>query len=198
VTALALALILAAGPGSGPASARTSAPGARGGHGSSRPARAHASEAGGAHAELPSASGPVRIDADQVKYVYPKRQIIFTGNPLVRMTRDDAVLTCRRLVAENDEDGRIVRAICTGEVKLERGTRTVTCESATFLNAEGRLVCEGHPVLQDGGTIARGDFLTYDLASDEVTLRPVNIIMPPAEVDTRQKEYQSRRKGGQR
>jgi lipopolysaccharide export system protein LptA len=191
--ALALALVLTATPGGrAPAS-----PGAHGHRGAARSEGARTSSAGGTHAELPASGGPVSIDADQFKYVYPKRQIIFTGNPFVRMTRDDAVLTCRRLVAENDEAGRIVRAICTGDVKLERGTRTVTCESATFLNAEGRLVCEGHPVLQDGGTIARGDVLTYDLASDEVMLRPVNITMPPAEVDARQKEYQSRRKGGQ-
>jgi lipopolysaccharide export system protein LptA len=195
VTALALVLALAAVPGAGHAPA--SSPDAHGRR-AARSEGARAPATGGTHTEFPSSGGPVVIDATQFKYLYPKRQIIFTGSPFVRMTRGDAVLTCRRLVAQNDEEGRIERANCTGDVKLERGTRTVTCESATFLNAEGRLVCEGHPVLQDGGTIAKGDVLTYDLASDEVTLRPANITMPSAEVDARQKEYQSRRKGGQR
>ena len=147
-------------------------------------------------AVLPAEGGPVRVDAVQLRYVYPKRQVIFTGDPLVRLTRGDAVLTCRRLVADSNEAGRVERATCSGDVKLVRGTRTVTCETATFRSAQSQVVCEGHPVLQDGGTVARGDTLVYDLTSDEVTLTPATITMPGDEVDARQKQLGARRKAG--
>ncbi len=144
---------------------------------------------------LPARASPVRVDAEPVRYIYPKRQVVFTGKP-VRLTRDDAVLTCRRLVADNDDAGRIVRAVCAGDVKLTRGTRVITCQTATFENAESRVVCVGDPVMRDGAAEARGERLTYDLGSDEVTFDKVTITAPGEEVDARQKEYEARRKPG--
>jgi lipopolysaccharide export system protein LptA len=142
----------------------------------------------------PASGAPVRVDAEEVRYLYRTRQVIFTGKPHVRLTRDGMVLTCRRLVADNDEQGRIARAVCTGEVRLVRGSRVVTCETATFENAAGRVVCEGDPLLRDGATEARGQRLTYDLASDEVTLVKPVIEVPEAEVEARRREVASRKR----
>jgi len=135
----------------------------------------------------------VRVDAEEVRYLYRTRQVIFTGNPL-RMTRDGMVLSCRTLVADNDEQGRIAQAVCTGDVRLVRGPRVVTCETATFDAAAERVVCEGDPLLRDGATEARGERLTYDLASDEVTLVKPVISVPEAEVEARRREIESRRR----
>jgi lipopolysaccharide export system protein LptA len=99
---------------------------------------------------------PVTVDADEVQYLYREGKVVFTGKPLVKLTREDATLTCRRLVAENDEAGRIRRAVCTGDVRLVRGSRVVTCA--------------GNPVLRDGDNVMRGDELVYDLAADQATL----------------------------
>jgi lipopolysaccharide export system protein LptA len=144
---------------------------------------------------VPTRSGaPVRVDAEEVRYLYRTRQVIFTGKPHVRLTRDGMVLSCRKLVADNDEQGRIAKAVCTGEVKLVRGPRVVTCETATFQEAAGRVVCEGDPLLRDGATEARGERLTYDLASDEVTLVKPVISVPEAEVEARRREIESRRR----
>jgi lipopolysaccharide export system protein LptA len=128
---------------------------------------------------------PVRVDADEVRYVYPKRQVIFTGKPLVRLVRDDGVLTCRRLVATTDEGG---------DVRFARGARVVTCESATYEDEAGRITCEGSPVLKDGASEARGEKLVYELATDEVTMvRPV-IEVPASEVEAHRKELEARRR----
>jgi lipopolysaccharide export system protein LptA len=88
----------------------------------------------------------------------------------VKLTREDATLTCRRLVAENDEAGRIRRAVCTGDVRLVRGSRVVTCETATYEEKTSRVTCAGNPVLRDGDNVMRGDELVYDLAADQATL----------------------------
>ncbi len=155
----------------------------------------------GPSAALSQREGPVRVDADQVRYVYPKRQAIFTGAP-VRMTRKDAILTCKRLVATNDEAGRIVRAVCSGDVQLARGPRLVSCETATYEDAAARVTCDGNPVvLKDGATEARGERLVYDLGSDEVTLGKagsgpggVVITAPGEQIEAQKKQLEERRK----
>ena len=90
--------------------------------------------------------------------------------PLVTLSREDATLVCRRLVAELDAAGQIARATCSGDVKLTRGERIVTCQTATFENESARVTCEGTPELRDGASIVRGERLVYDLDDDRVTL----------------------------
>ena len=143
---------------------------------------------------LPAGGGPVRGDAEEVRYLYRTRQGVFSGKPHVRLTRDGMELTCRKLVADNDEQGRISRAVCSGEVRLVRGPRVVTCETATYEDAAGRGTCEGSPELRDGSTTARGDRLVYELSTDEVTLTPAVILMPQDQVEARKRELGARKR----
>lgn len=113
---------------------------------------------------------PAHIDADVIRYNWTTRKVTMVGKPFVTLTREDLVLTCRRLVGDNDVSGQLARATCEGDVKLVRGTRTVTCERAQYDRDAARIVCEGNPVLRDGETEARGKRLTYLLAADEVLL----------------------------
>jgi lipopolysaccharide export system protein LptA len=137
---------------------------------------------------------PVRVDADEVQYAFQKRVVTFSGKRPVTLTRDDATLVCRRIVAVTDEAGQIVTATCTGDVRFSRGSRTVTCEKATFENSSDRVVCEGNPVLRDGGTEAHGTRLVYDLRADEAKLEGAVITLPGEEIDARQRELEARRK----
>ena len=151
----------------------------------------------------PAASGAARaapdyrVDAAEVRYAFQRREVVFTGKP-VTLTRDDAVLTCARLEAKNDEAGVIETAVCRGDVKLVRGERTVTCQTATYENAVARVTCEGAAVLRDRGTEAHGRRLVYELRTDEVTLEgggaPVRITVPGAEVEQRRRELDAQRK----
>jgi lipopolysaccharide export system protein LptA len=137
---------------------------------------------------------PVRVDADEVQYAFQRREVTFSGKRPVTLTRDDATLVCRRIVAVTDEAGQIVTATCTGDVRFTRGPRTVTCEHATFENSSDRVVCEGNPVLRDGGTEAHGTRLVYDLRADEAKLEGAVITLPGEEIDERQRELEERRK----
>jgi lipopolysaccharide export system protein LptA len=115
-------------------------------------------------------SPPVTVTAEEVQYLYREGKVVFTGKPLVTLVREDATLTCRKLVAENDAAGRIRKATCTGDVRLVRGARVVTCETATYEERTARVTCTGSPVLKDGDSVMRGEVLAYDLAEDRVTL----------------------------
>jgi len=137
---------------------------------------------------------PVRVDADEVQYAFQKREVTFSGKKPVTLTRDDATLTCRRIVAQTDEAGQIVTAACTGDVRFARGLRVVTCEQATFDNTAERVVCNGNPVLKDGGSEAHGSRLVYDLKSDEAKLEGATVTLPGEEIEQRQRELEQRRK----
>jgi lipopolysaccharide export system protein LptA len=118
---------------------------------------------------------PVRVDAEEVRYSYKERTITFVGRPSVKLTREDAVLLCSQLLAENDAEGKIARATCTGDVRLTRGTRTATCDTAVFVEATALVTCRSgggrQVVLVDGPSRVTGQELVYDLDRDLVTLR---------------------------
>jgi lipopolysaccharide export system protein LptA len=127
---------------------------------------------------------PVRVEADEVRFNWNTRKVTVVGKPFVTLTHDDATLSCRKLTGDNDAQGRLARATCEGEVKLTRGQRTVTCERATYDRDGATVVCTGSPLLRDGGTEARGQKLTYDLAADEVRLEgAAHVTVPGDQLD---------------
>jgi len=142
--------------------------------------------------------GPVRVDAEEVHYAFQRREVTFTGTAAkpVTMTRDDTRLTCARLVARTDDAGQIVSATCSGDVRLTRGPRLVTCERATFDAVAERVVCDGSPVLKDAGSEARGTRLVYELKTDEAKLEGAAITLPGAEVEARRKALEEQRRKG--
>jgi lipopolysaccharide export system protein LptA len=145
-------------------------------------------------AETAASRPPVRIDAEEVRYSYKDRTITFVGKPLVKLTREDATLLCSQVVGENDADGKIARATCTGDVKLVRGPRTVTCGVAVFVESTGSVTCRGAAgrtvLLTDGTSTVAGQELVYDLDRDLVTLRGqvVGDIVPQGNLGPRRKE----------
>ena len=140
---------------------------------------------------------PVRVDADEVHYAFQKREVVFLGSgarPVV-LTRDDARLTCRRLVAKTDAAGQIVSAACAGDVRFTRGVRVVTCDHATFDAGADRVTCEGDPVMKDGDAEVRATRLVYELRSDEAKAEGARVTLPGEEVEARRRALEQRRKG---
>jgi lipopolysaccharide export system protein LptA len=141
---------------------------------------------------------PVRIDAEEVRYSYRDRTVTFVGRPTVKLTREDATLSCSQVVGENDAQGRLTRATCTGDVKLTRGGRVVTCTTAVYVEASAQVTCRGatgRPVLlTDGPSTVAGEELVYDLEHDLVTLRGrvVGDIVPPPKMAPPRREEAKR------
>ena len=113
----------------------------------------------------------VTFRAHSAEYLPRERRAVMTGNPLVTMSRGDATLVCRRLVAERDEKGRTRKATCEGDVKLTQGGRVVTCAVAVYEDPPARVTCSGNPTLRDGESVVRGEELVYELDADRYTLR---------------------------
>lgn len=117
-----------------------------------------------------SAQPAVTVQFDEAEYRPRERQTVMSGKPYVTLTRADVTLSCRRLVAENDERGQVRRATCEGEVKLVRGSLSVTCASAVFEEQEARVTCRGEPTIRAGQSVTTGEELIYDLDADKITL----------------------------
>jgi lipopolysaccharide export system protein LptA len=123
---------------------------------------------------------PVRIQFEEAEYRYRERRTVMTGKPLVTLTREDAVLVCRRLTAENDERGKLRQATCEGDVRLTRGERVVTCASAVYEEAGARVTCRGSPTIREGPSELSGEELTWELDADRITLtRGKGTLVPP-------------------
>lgn len=138
--------------------------------------------------------GTMTVSADKVRYILPKHRIEYTGNP-VKLTRGDSTLLCKRLTAQlDDADQQIRVAICEGDVRFDRGNRTVTCEKATYDETAARLTCEGKPVIKNGGITASGRVLVYDLNRDEVTMEGVEGSVPAAQAQQLEQQLQQRHK----
>ena len=137
---------------------------------------------------------PVRVDADEVQYAFQKREVTFSGKRPVVLTRADATLTCKRIVAKTGEAGQITSAACNGDVRFARGERVVTCDQANFDDTADRVICEGNVVLKDSGTEAHGTRLVYDLRADNAKLEgTVTITMPGNEIDQKQRQFEEQR-----
>jgi lipopolysaccharide export system protein LptA len=114
---------------------------------------------------------PTHVEADGIEYLYKEHRTVMTGKPLVKFTREDAVLVCRKMVADHDQAGDIQHAVCEGDVKLTRGEKVVTCNRATYDAAANNIVCRGDPVLRDGASIMHSDEVIYDIERDKVFLK---------------------------
>ncbi len=115
------------------------------------------------HIDAPGGDMQVRPKPNQ------KTEVIFIGKPLVSVRRGDTTLTCRRLVARNDAQGQIETADCAGEVRLKRRDQIVTCDTAHFDTAAGRVVCRGkQATVHDGQSVMRCDELAYEFDSGNV------------------------------
>jgi lipopolysaccharide export system protein LptA len=114
---------------------------------------------------------PTHVEADAIEYLYKERRTVMTGKPLVKFTREDAVLVCRKMVADHEESGDIRHAVCEGDVKLTRGEKIVTCQRATYDAVANKIFCHGDPVLRDGASIMYSEEVIYDIERDKVFLR---------------------------
>lgn len=120
--------------------------------------------------DAPPARPSVRIQAEDVDYRVKEGRTVMTGKPVVTLTREDAVLTCRTLVLESDPKGKVLRATCDGDVKLTRGARVITCATAVYEDEAARVVCRGNPTVRDGSSELVGEELIYELDQDRLRL----------------------------
>jgi lipopolysaccharide transport protein LptA len=121
---------------------------------------------------LGGGSGPLRITSDdlEARVNDGARHMIFTDN--VRATRDDVVLTANRLDAFYPKgSSRPDRIVATGNVVMNRSAGEAHCQKMTYLEADGRIHCEGNAELLRDGDRAKGDKIEWDVDTDTIFIK---------------------------
>ena len=96
--------------------------------------------------------------------------MIFTNN--VKATRGDMVLTSTRLDAFYPKgSSRPDKIVATGNVKMDRDAGQARCQKMTYLQADGRIHCEGNAELVREGDRAKGDKIEWDLETDTIFIK---------------------------
>ncbi len=104
-----------------------------------------------AAAPLSHSDQPISINADDLEAVMQegKKKFLFRKNVVVvqgEMTLHTDVLEAFYPEGSSDPD----RLIATGNVIMEQEGRKLTCDHATYVRAEDRLICEGDALMVSG------------------------------------------------
>ena len=106
------------------------------------------------------------LDVTAEQMTFDPQTYSFLFEHEVHIRRCDMTILCDNLQVMNDAKGKQVeRAIATGHVRMQQGTRRVVAERAEYVAAEERLVLTGNPRIWD----ARGQ--------DEVTGEEIVILL---------------------
>ena len=115
---------------------------------------------------------PLRITSEdlEARQAGGARHMIFTNN--VKATRGDLVLTSTRLDAFYPKgSSRPDKIVATGNVKMDRDAGQARCQKMTYLQADGRIHCEGNAELVREGDRAKGDKIEWDLETDTIFIK---------------------------
>ncbi len=136
-------------------------------------------QAGGA-SETPQPV-PTRITSERMQYDAANQRVIFEGK--VHVIRPDFQLWSEKLTvmleketkqdkhkrqgngtvspAMGMEAGQVERIIAERNVRMQQEDKSGTCGKATYIAADGKIIMEQNPVVNDGPNQIRGQIINY-------------------------------------
>jgi lipopolysaccharide export system protein LptA len=119
-----------------------------------------------------AAPGPVVIKSNSLEVDNVKKIVTFTGE--VHAKKDDFVVDCQKMLvyyrSSPDEEKKdalaqgIDRIVATGKVRITRTEGGVaTADKAVYYQEGDKLVLTGHPSVQQGKDLVKGDRITIFL-----------------------------------
>lgn len=129
---------------------------------------------------------PIVVKAKNLKIENQYKKATFSEN--VVATKSDMVMTCNVLVAFYNENGKIERFDCTGDVHLTIKERQATSQKAVFDNLREIITLTGSPYYTDGENKFWGEVVEYDIVKDEVNVRNIKAVVKVKDERKREKE----------
>jgi lipopolysaccharide export system protein LptA len=137
------------------------------------------------HAAAEESSGknatpkPIVIESKTLEVDNQKRIVTFTGN--VNAKKDDFVVDCQKMLVyyrpapdkgSKDEFSQgIDRIVATGQVRVTRKEGGVaTADKAVYFQEDDKIVLTGHPSVQQGKDLVKGDRITIFLKENRSTV----------------------------
>ncbi|MGB9600682.1 MAG: lipopolysaccharide transport periplasmic protein LptA [Myxococcota bacterium] len=118
---------------------------------------------------------PIEIKAKRLKIENQNKKATFSDNVVV--TRSDMKMTCDLLMAFYNENGKIEKFECIGNVKLTKGERVATSNKAVYDNRNSTVIMTGNPYYSDGENRFWGDVVDYDLENDVVNVKNIKAVV---------------------
>lgn len=110
--------------------------------------------------ELRGGKGPTHITSQRLEADHKNNLITYVGNVVAR--HEKFVLYSDRLLLFLDKKGGgIEKTVAQGNVRMEQGKRRATCQEATYLHRERKVIMQGNPVVREGNNWVRGWRIIY-------------------------------------
>lgn len=128
---------------------------------------------------------PIEITSDTVEGDQKQNRITFKGNVVAK--QEEATLYANMITVYYDAEMKKMKEIvATGNVKIIHLERRATCQKATFLQNENKIILEGEATLREGENVVRGERVIY-LVDEERSMveggkggRVSTTIIPPS------------------
>lgn len=130
---------------------------------------------------------PVKITADTFLANPGDKQVFWKGNVLV--VREDMQVRCDSLTADYDEQKKLKRLTCSGNVHMRQPAAPPRHEEreawgalAVFDNDSARLTVTGSPHAREGENTMRGDKVFFDTSVDKLRVEghvTTEVVRPP-------------------
>lgn len=162
-----------------------------------------------AHAAEAPKMVTTKVTSDKMVFKSAANQVVFSGR--VKVVNPDFTMTSERMTlflsgsesnTAKSSSGGSLNKIDSGKVKtivaeqnvviVMEGGRKGTCDKATYTVADETLRMEGEPVLQDEGSLVKGETIIFNLAKQNMeVLKGVDV-----QISTPEKEKNSLLPGG--
>lgn len=128
-----------------------------------------------AEERLLDSKGPIVITSTTLTADNKKRTALFEGSVIARS--ENMTLYSDRMFVSYTEKGKITKIEAEGNVKLIKGDRVITSESATYIAEEEKVIFTGQPRAMEGNSIVTGTKMTYLLKDDRSIVENSKVII---------------------
>jgi lipopolysaccharide transport protein LptA len=125
------------------------------------------------------AAPPLTVVGERSNWELADGVVVFEGK--VEAVRADVTLTTDRLEVVTEGD-RVKTATASGAVRVVKGDRVATSQTAALFMEDGRVVLEGDPRMEEGPHTMTGDVITLFLDDERVECTSCRLVVDGAAV----------------
>lgn len=125
--------------------------------------------------KLLGSKGPVVITSTTLTADNKARTALFEGSVIAKS--ENMTLYSDSMLVYYTETGKITKIEATGHIKLIKGERVITSDSAIYLAGEEKVIFTGEPRAMEGSSTVTGTKMTYFLNDDRSIVENSKVII---------------------
>ncbi|MFN3395313.1 MAG: LptA/OstA family protein [Thermodesulfovibrionales bacterium] len=125
--------------------------------------------------KLLGSKGPIVITSTTLTADNKARTALFEGSVIAKS--ENMTLYSDKMLVYYTETGKITKIEATGHIKLIRGERVITSDSAIYLAGDEKVIFTGEPRAMEGNSIVTGTKMTYFLNDDRSIVENSKVII---------------------